>query len=101
MHIRPPSRKHIFEQRLFAAAITQLDANPVRFLNSEHPGSPLQDLLQQPFMRDIMKDDSFKQHLVDWFKQKFGNQLSTFVKNEVPPIVESKPAITTSLTGTS
>jgi len=64
----------ILEQRLFAAAITQLDANPVRLLNSSHPGSPLQDLLQQPFMQKIMEDTEFKNLLADWFKRTFGGK---------------------------
>lgn len=61
----------ILEQRLFAAAITQLDANPVRFLDRAHPGSPLQDLLQQPFMTEVLQDTTFKQKLSDWLNFRF------------------------------
>lgn len=61
----------LFEQRLFAAAITQLDANPVRFIDSAHPGSPLQDLLQQPFMQEFLENPTIKQQLVDWLKLRF------------------------------
>jgi len=66
----------LLEQRLFAAAITQLDANPVRFLDASHPGSPLQDLLQQPFMRDLLQDPSVKQKFVEWLKSRFNAKLS-------------------------
>jgi chemotaxis protein histidine kinase CheA len=66
----------IFEQRLFAAAITQLDANPVRFLSSAHPGSPLQDLLQQPFMQEALTDGNFKQRLIEWLKATFRAKVS-------------------------
>lgn len=66
----------LLEQRLFAAAITQLDANPVRFLDAAHPGSPLQDLLQQPFMRDVlMQDPNLKARLVEWLKSRFNAKL--------------------------
>ena len=80
----------LLEQRLFAAAITQLDANPVRFINSEHPGSPLQDLLQQPFMNKLMEDDSLKQKLIDWLKDRFGAKLSTYVRVERQTPAETK-----------
>lgn len=72
----------VLEQRLFAATITHLDANPVRLMDSNHPGSPLQDLLQQPFMGELMKDDSFRQHLVNWLKDRFGSRLAGYVKVE-------------------
>ncbi len=63
----------IFEQRLFAAAITQLDANPLRFFeDSSHPGSPIQDLLQQPFMRSAMKSNlGFKDSFSNWMNERF------------------------------
>jgi len=61
----------VLEQRLFAAAITQLDANPVRFLDRAHPGSPLQDLLQQPFMNEVLQDATVKQKLTDWLNSRF------------------------------
>lgn len=83
----------IFEQRLFAAAITQLDANPVRFIDSSHPGSPLQDLLQQPFMQEFMQDTSIKKQMVDWLKSRFGTKISipaktenAVIKSEVQPL---------------
>lgn len=61
----------VLEQRLFAAAVTQLDANPVRLLDGRHPGSPLQDLLQQPFMIEALKDPRAKEGLLKWFKERF------------------------------
>jgi chemotaxis protein histidine kinase CheA len=64
----------LFEQRLFAAAITQLDSNPVRLLGFFHPGSPLQDLLQQPFMQDLLKNEAFKASLVGWLTSHFGGR---------------------------
>ena len=61
----------LLEQRLFAAAVTQLDANPVRFLDAQHPSSPLQELLQQPFMQNVLESATIKQHLIDWFNARF------------------------------
>jgi hypothetical protein len=72
----------IFLQRLFAAAVTQLDANPVRFVHADHPGSPLQDLLQQPFFTELLKSDSFRQQLVEWLKRRFDWNISTVPKPE-------------------
>lgn len=80
----------IFEQRLFAAAVTQLDANPVRLLDASHPGSPLQDLLQQPFIQKALDDASFKKALVEWINSRFKAKLPV-------PIAQpySSPAATT------
>lgn len=78
----------IFEQRLFAAAITQLDANPVRFLSAAHPGSPLQDLLQQQFMQDYLQDATIREKMVEWIKKTFRAKLSPSVASPaggVPP----------------
>lgn len=63
----------IFEERLFAAAITQLDSNPLRFSeHSSHPDSPLQDLLQQPFMISTMKTNmGFKDSMSGWMNRRF------------------------------
>ncbi len=62
----------IFEERLFAAAITQLDANPLRFFEeSSHPGSPIQDLLQQPFMIAALKKDGFRSSISQWMNDRF------------------------------
>jgi len=62
----------IFEERLFAAAITQLDANPLRFFEeSSHSGSPIQDLLQQPFMIAALKKDSFRSSISKWMNNRF------------------------------
>ena len=57
--------------RLFATVITQLDASPVRFVTEKHPATPFQDLMQQPWMEEVMKDETFKGKLVDWLKSKF------------------------------
>ncbi len=62
----------IFEERLFAAAITQLDANPLRFFESgSHPGSPIQDLLQQPFMQAALENPTVKEAFLGWFRRVF------------------------------
>jgi len=66
----------LMQQRLFATVVTQLDANPVRFLSDVHPASPLQDLLQQKWMEDALKDSTFKQKFIDWFKYKYGTIFS-------------------------
>jgi chemotaxis protein histidine kinase CheA len=79
----------ILEQRLFAAAITQLDANPVRFIDSAHPGSPLQDLLQQPFMQEALRQEAAKQQLLDWLKTRFKFKLPN--PPEAPSIGTAKP----------
>lgn len=81
----------IFEQRLFAAAVSHLDANPVRFVNADHPGSPLQDLLQQPFMKEVLQDNSFKQSLVDWLKTRFGWKAAAVTKSEASVRNEAQP----------
>ncbi len=73
----------IFEQRLFAAAITQLDANPVRLLSASHPGSPLQDLLQQPFIQDALRDETFKQKMIDWLRATFRSRTSAPMPSSV------------------
>jgi len=77
----------IFRERLFAAAITQLDANPVRLIDAAHPGSPLQDLLQQPFMQQAMLDPAVKIGLLNWLKARFGKSPSfpTLSEQSSPP----------------
>jgi len=57
--------------RLFATVITQLDASPVRFVTEKHPATPFQDLMQQPWMEEVMKDETFKAKFVDWLKSRF------------------------------
>jgi len=75
----------IFEQRLFAAAVTQLDANPVRLLDASHPGSPLQDLLQQPFIQQAMTEWGFKRALVEWFNARFKTKIVLPQESPPPP----------------
>lgn len=85
----------IFQERLFASAITQLDANPVRFMDKSysHPGSPLQDLLQQPFMQSLLKDKTIRERIANWFEVRFKTpfplpvmptDISDIIKSEVP-----------------
>jgi hypothetical protein len=57
--------------RLFATVITQLDASPVRFVSEKHPATPFQDLLQQPWMEEVLKEKTFKGQFVNWFRSKF------------------------------
>lgn len=76
----------LLEQRLLAAAITQLDANPVRFVDDRHPGTPLQELLQQPFMQDLLQVTTFKQQLIDWFKARFKLKLVIPDTAALPPV---------------
>lgn len=61
----------LMQQRLFATVVTQLDANPTRFVSEKHPGSPLQDLLQQPWMVEAMNDPTFREKFITWFKYKY------------------------------
>ena len=57
--------------RLFATVITQLDASPVRFVSEKHPATPFQDLLQQPWMEELLNDETFKGKFMNWLKSKF------------------------------
>jgi hypothetical protein len=63
--------------RLFATVITQLDASPVRFVSEKHPATPFQDLLQQPWMEQVLKDETFKGQFVEWLKSKFNTPFKT------------------------
>jgi chemotaxis protein histidine kinase CheA len=66
----------LMQQRLFASVVTQLDANPVRFLSDRHAATPIQDLLQQPWMEQIINTDkTFKEKLTAWFKYTYGTFL--------------------------
>jgi hypothetical protein len=62
----------LMQQRLFATVITHLDANPVRFLSDQHPATPFQDLLQQPWMEELMAKGPFREKFMAWFKYKYG-----------------------------
>ena len=63
----------LMEERLFSTVVTQLDASPVRFISKQHSATPLQDLMQQPFMKDLLeKNPSLLQEMKAWFKYKFG-----------------------------
>lgn len=68
--------------RLFATVITQLDASPVRFVTEKHPATPFQDLLQQPWMEDVLKDETFKAKFVDWLKSKFKTTFKATTSDE-------------------
>ncbi|MGD9725783.1 MAG: hypothetical protein AB7Q04_13955 [Steroidobacteraceae bacterium] len=61
----------LMQHRLFATVVTQLDANPARFVSERHPGSPLQDLLQQPWMEEALRNEGFREQFVAWFKYKY------------------------------
>lgn len=76
----------LLQQRLLAATITQLDANPVRLLGETQSDSPLQELLQQPFMQDVIEKDNFKQLLIDWLSKKYNSKLQVIfpTKTEKP-----------------
>jgi hypothetical protein len=64
----------LMQQRLFATVITHLDANPVRFLSGQHPATPLQDLLQQPWMEKMMQENiTFREQFTTWFKYKYAS----------------------------
>jgi hypothetical protein len=69
--------------RLFATVITQLDASPVRFVSEKHPATPFQDLLQQPWMEEALKDEMFKGQLVEWLKSKFKTPFKATSQTEV------------------
>lgn len=80
----------ILGERLFAAAITQLDANPLRLFDStNHAGSPLNDLMQQPFMQSVLENAKFKEELLGWFNRVFKTNfyvpnLGVFKKDTTP-----------------
>ena len=82
----------IFQQRLFAAAITQLDASPVRLLGgSSHPASPLQDLMQQPFIQELLKDEKLHSNFVDWFKRVFQGKAAALIPVPAPRSATFQP----------
>ena len=62
----------LMEERLFATVVTQLDANPVRFISKQHAGTPWQDLMQQPFMQKLLDDPALLTQFKEWFKYRFG-----------------------------
>ncbi len=64
-------KDELMEQRLLASVVTHLDASPVRLIDSNHPATPLQDLLQQPWMQELTKNPETKINLINWFKEKF------------------------------
>lgn len=72
----------LLKYRLFATVITQLDASPVRFVSEKHPATPFQDLLQQPWMEEILKDKTIKGQLIDWMKSKFMTPFKSKATNE-------------------
>jgi hypothetical protein len=66
--------------RLFATVITQLDASPVRFISPQHPGTPWQDLINQPWMQDVLKDPTIKEKFNNWVKERFSKVFEIPVK---------------------
>ena len=69
--------------RLVATVITQLDASPVRFVSEKQPATPFQDLLQQPWMEEVLKDEKIKGQLIDWMKSKFMTPFKSKATNEI------------------
>jgi hypothetical protein len=66
--------------RLFATVITQLDATPVRFISNQHPGTPWQDLMNQPWMQDILKDETIRGKFNNWMKDRFSKVFDISIK---------------------
>ena len=66
--------------RLFATVITQLDASPVRFISNQHPGTPWQDLMNQSWMQEILKDESIRSKFNNWMKDRFSKVFDIPVK---------------------
>lgn len=66
--------------RLFATVITQLDASPVRFISNQHPGTPWQDLMNQSWMQEILKDESIRAKFNNWMKDRFSKVFDIPVK---------------------
>lgn len=64
-------KDELMEQRLLASIVTHLDASPVRLIDANHPATPLQDLLQQPWMQALTKDPTTQANLIRWFKERF------------------------------
>lgn len=66
--------------RLFATVVTQLDASPVRFINNQHPGTPWQDLMHQPWMQEILKDESVRAKFNNWMRDRFSKAFEIPIK---------------------
>lgn len=66
--------------RLFATVITQLDASPVRFISPQHPGTPWQDLMNQPWMQEVLEDATVKAKFNNWVKERFSKVFDIPVK---------------------
>jgi hypothetical protein len=50
-----------FSARLFATTLQRMDENPLRFVSDTQPGSPMQELFQQPFFQEAINTmPSFK-----------------------------------------
>lgn len=63
-------KDELMEQRLLASIVTHLDASPVRLIDANHPATPLQDLLQQSWMKELTKDPATQANLIKWFKER-------------------------------
>jgi hypothetical protein len=72
----------LLKYRLFATVITQLDASPVRFLSEKHPATPFQDLLQQPWMEEMLNKEPIKGQFMNWFASKFTTTFKSKMANE-------------------
>lgn len=70
-------KDEVMLQRLLASIVTHLDASPVRLIDLNHPATPLQDLLQQTWMQELMKNTDNQANLVKWFKERFPSLIPT------------------------
>ena len=63
-------------------AALRYDESPVRFVSEKHPATPFQDLLQQPWMEEVLKEETFKGQFVDWLKSKFKTSFKATAQTE-------------------
>jgi hypothetical protein len=59
-----------FQARLFASALERLDENPLRLVSDSQPGTPMQELFQQPWFQDTINTvPGFKERLIRFLKR--------------------------------
>jgi hypothetical protein len=83
-----------FSARLFATALQRMDENPLRYVSDSQPGSPMQELFQQPFFQEAMNaNPSFKDRLLAFWKgtpwtgvqvPQVGQQAASTPKGDTP-----------------
>jgi hypothetical protein len=75
-----------FEARLFSSALQRLDENPLRLVSDSQAGSPMQELIEQPWFQDAIK-------VVPGFRDQFLDFLKGILKRDPPRGVEIKDSV--------